>query len=264
VGICVTQFDPKQLERGILCSPGAMSVVFAGIVAVEKIPYYKSSINSKAKFHITVGYETIMAKVSFFGLSDPQQNGALQLSDFDFSREYANQDELFDLHEESRKSDSAEGVENSGNLRPTKQFALLEFERPVTCSDNSLVIGSKLDTDIHSNVCRIAFSGRMVEAIKDPKYTENVLPKVKVFKNKCKEGVVERKSDDYTVICHGTFKRETNMDLFTGLRVQLSTGEQGVIEGGFGQSGKFKVRISGNQEIHTLKTMYCSIIKLQS
>ena len=28
------------------------------------------------------------------------------------------------------------------------QFGLLEFERPVTCPLNSLIIGSRLDTDI--------------------------------------------------------------------------------------------------------------------
>lgn len=52
-------------------------------------------------------------------------------------------------------------------------------------------------------------------------------------------------SDDYTVIGRNLFKKETNLQLFVGLKVTLSTGERGVIEGGFGQSGKFKVRIQG-------------------
>ena len=34
------------------------------------------------------------------------------------------------------------------------------------------------------------------------------------------------------------FKKETNIALFSGLRVKLSTGEEGKVEGGFGQSGK--------------------------
>ncbi len=33
------------------------------------------------------------------------------------------------------------------------------------------------------------------------------------------------------------------MDKFIGLRVSLSTGEAGVLEGSFGQSGKVRVRI---------------------
>lgn len=51
--------------------------------------------------------------------------------------------------------------------------------------------------------------------------------------------------DDYSVIGRSLFKKETNIQMFVGLKVKLSTGEEGVIEGGFGQSGKFKVRILG-------------------
>lgn len=52
-------------------------------------------------------------------------------------------------------------------------------------------------------------------------------------------------ADDYTVIGRNLFKKETNLQLFVGLKVKLSTGETGVIEGGFGQSGKFKIRVQG-------------------
>lgn len=52
-------------------------------------------------------------------------------------------------------------------------------------------------------------------------------------------------TDDYTVIGRNLFKKETNLQLFVGLKVTLSTGEEGVIEGGFGQSGKFKIRVPG-------------------
>ena len=48
------------------------------------------------------------------------------------------------------------------------------------------------------------------------------------------------------MICKGLFKKETNMDMFNGLKVSLSSGEKGIIEGSFGQSGKFKVRVQGN------------------
>ncbi len=39
------------------------------------------------------------------------------------------------------------------------------------------------------------------------------------------------------------FKKETKLSLFSGLKVVLSTGEEGAIAESFGQSGKFKVRI---------------------
>ena len=51
--------------------------------------------------------------------------------------------------------------------------------------------------------------------------------------------------DEYTLIGRSLFKKETNLQIFVGLKVELSTGEEGVIEGGFGQSGKFKIRIPG-------------------
>lgn len=51
--------------------------------------------------------------------------------------------------------------------------------------------------------------------------------------------------DDHSVIGRSLFKKETNIQLFVGLRVHLSTGELGVIDSAFGQSGKFKVHIPG-------------------
>lgn len=41
------------------------------------------------------------------------------------------------------------------------------------------------------------------------------------------------------------FKKETNIQSFVGMKVSLSTGEIGCIEGSFGQSGKFKVTFRG-------------------
>ena len=67
-------------------------------------------------------------------------------------------------------------------------------------------------------------------------------------------------TDDYTVIGRSLFKKETNMQLFVGLKVALSTGEAGVIEGGFGQSGKYKIRVAGRPQrpsthlVHTWST----------
>jgi hypothetical protein len=45
------------------------------------------------------------------------------------------------------------------------------------------------------------------------------------------------------VIVRDLFKKETNIDLFSGLSVNLSSGEKGTLEGTFWQSGKVKVRV---------------------
>uniref|UniRef100_A0A3P9P8A2 Selenocysteine-specific elongation factor n=1 Tax=Poecilia reticulata TaxID=8081 RepID=A0A3P9P8A2_POERE len=236
VGVCVTQFDPKLLERGLVCTPGSLRTLYAAIISTRKIGYFKGSLATRAKFHITVGHETVMAKVTFFGLppadTEPTSSEPSSLeTPFTFDREYSYQDEYV-----SGQKEAASGPD-------PEQWALLELERPVTCPALCLVIGSKLDTDIHANACRLAFQGRLLHRFEDKSYAETSLPQLRIFKTKHKEGQVERVTDDYSVIGRSLFKKETNLQLFVGLKVTLSTGESGVIEGGFGQSGKFKIRV---------------------
>ncbi|KAM4582817.1 selenocysteine-specific elongation factor [Fundulus diaphanus] len=236
VGVCVTQFDPKLLERGLVCTPGSLRTLYAAIISARKIGYFKGSLATRAKFHITVGHETVMAKVTFFGLPPaetkptPPEPSSLE-TPFTFDGEYFYQDEYV-----AGQREGASGPD-------PEQWALLEFERPVTCPALCLVIGSKLDTDIHANACRLAFQGRLLHGFEDKSYCETALPRLRIYKTKHKEGQVERVTDDYSVIGRSLFKKETNLQLFVGLKVTLSTGESGVIEGGFGQSGKFKIRI---------------------
>lgn len=58
---------------------------------------------------------------------------------------------------------------------------------------------------------------------------------------------MERATNECEVICRGMFKKETNLSLFAGLNVTLSSGEVGTIDSSFGQSGKFKVRVPGEK-----------------
>ncbi|CAB1353790.1 unnamed protein product [Coregonus sp. 'balchen'] len=201
VGVCVTQFDPKLLERGVVCTPGSLHTLHAALISVRKIGYFKGSLATRAKFHITVGHETVMARVTFFGLppggspqtptTDPQpppsdphspQPDPSPLSKpFSFDREYFHQDEYV-------IGQRAAGGAGSD----PEQWALLEFERPVTCPSLCLVIGSKLDTDIHANACRLAFQGRLLEGFEEKNYSETTLPRLHIYKTKHKEGQVER------------------------------------------------------------------------
>ncbi|GFO12241.1 selenocysteine-specific elongation factor [Plakobranchus ocellatus] len=257
-GVCVTQFDPSLLERGLVCSPGALVTIEAAIVSIYKIAYYKGAIATKSKFHITLGHETVMGKLSIFsaltevnssstGLSSSDDTKSishaldhlrLTHSCFDYSKEYTYKEELL------KQEDNRDPDENSSSCEFKEEFfALVELEHPVTCASDALVIGSRLDTDIHTSSCRIAFYGKIIEAISDTHYRKTVLPKMKIFKSKTREGLVERAPDRYTVIGKNLFKKETNLQVFANLKVSLSSGERGVIEGGFGQSGKVKIRI---------------------
>ncbi|MBN3326451.1 SELB factor, partial [Atractosteus spatula] len=252
VGVCVTQFDPKLLERGVVCTPESLRTLQAAVVSVRKIGYYRGALPTRSKFHITIGHETVMARVTFFGPAPaeagpapaeagpaPTEAGpapaeAGPAHSFSFDRDYLFQEEYLTGH-----------MGAAGEARDPEQWALLEFEKPVTCPPLCLVIGSKLDTDIHANTCRLAFHGRLLCGFEDRGYAETELPRLRIYKTKQREGQVERVTDDYTVIGRNLFKKETNLQLFVGLKVTLSTGETGVIEGGFGQSGKFKIRVPG-------------------
>ncbi|PSN35635.1 Selenocysteine-specific elongation factor [Blattella germanica] len=229
IGLCVTQFDPKQLERGVACAPGYVVTLSAAILVVHKIKYFKSNVCTKSKYHISIGHETVMGKLTFFGRTQIFNE---EESSLNYNEEYKYQEELLPSMEQDAEKGTA-----------FKQYAIVEFEKPVSAVPGALVIGSKLDMDIHVNSCRLAFWGHLLETIEDKNYSSNVLSKIKIYKEKRKVGVVERASNEYEVIGKGMFKKETNIQLFVGLKVDLSTGETGIIESSFGQSGKTKIRI---------------------
>ena len=55
------------MERGIVVDPKLpMPTMNSMICMVEKLSYFKAPVQSKAKFHLTVGHQTVMAKANFF------------------------------------------------------------------------------------------------------------------------------------------------------------------------------------------------------
>lgn len=271
-GICISNFDAKQFERGVVCTPNHVKTCYGVIIDMETIKHYKHSIASGSKYHISIGHETLLGKIELF--AEPQPSTQTSSSHpFDFNRDYIYVNEINKDVNQEKTTPKDVVVENETNPKPHhgKVYAFIDFNyetnntnNAVLCVSNSLVIGSKLDADIHLNQCRIAFYGHVVHAFANKDFKDianNVvtgaasskttsssssLGSLRVYKNKTKEGIVERKHDEQTVIGKALFKKETNMDLFVGLKVTLSTG--GYIEGGFGQSGKFKVRIPGRGE----------------
>ena len=224
-GICVTQFDSSKLERGVACSPSSMPLTFAALIDASKIPHFKSDVKTGSKLHVSIGHETQTAKLSFFGglddaaSQDGVENAAskldeLSIRDFDWTKDYVYLESMSDDRSAglcaSSKEDGNPEVASEENYtdsypRPkvTRRYAVVEFDHPICILPNSLVIGSKLDADIHQNSCRIALSGRVLQLLQDKDYSVNDLSKLKVFKSKRKEGIVERMSDPYTVIAKG-------------------------------------------------------------
>jgi selenocysteine-specific elongation factor len=280
--MCITQFDSKLFERGIVAAPGTVPSFIAAVVSAEKIRFFKGIVHSKMRYHVTVGYTTVMATAVFFKapghpaslatsaksceegiLFGSQDDSPLQAdctNDVDISLNRESNISAFneDLeYEYSSCLDSVPGdnsctagVEHFCELRVEDKrchrvitstcstWALLRFDRPVTCPAGSKYVASRFDADIHKNSCRLAFHGRIIHpSVEDPASVKHI----KVFTMKKRFGSVDRVHDVKTVIGKGMFKKETDMTIFQGLRVFTSRGEIGTIAGAFGKSGKFKV-----------------------
>lgn len=74
VGICITNFDPKLLERGLICHKGCVESAYAVVIKLNKIKYFKRDIKSKAKFHCSIGHETVMATITLFSSKNERFN----------------------------------------------------------------------------------------------------------------------------------------------------------------------------------------------
>ncbi|KAL7552344.1 hypothetical protein ACHAWF_015582 [Thalassiosira exigua] len=196
-GICVSNFDAKLMERGIVASPGTVKLIRGAIAVVRKVRFFRGGLNSGAKFHISVGHTTVMATVTFWGAreiakqvedesrnerdsnSGSQQYGKSSLGGsadlaglprlkFDWNQDFLHQDNYLDvLPTTDNNSDwnetPQEHKKRTNNSLPPLHWARLEFLTPVYCPMDSLVIGSRLDSEVNANACRLAFSGRLVE-----------------------------------------------------------------------------------------------------
>lgn len=241
VGVCCAGLDPKSIERAIACSPGYLKPRRWAIAAVRKIRHYKSTIQSGFKFHISVGHSTTLATVTVFGDSFTMKDhpvashssfrvGASQGVKFDYDKEFQYRETL----EEAEMSEHEHHT--SGNF----QWLFMSFENPVLVPYGGLLIGSKLDTDIRSKACRIAFFGYAAENMGDRTPC--------LFKPKERFGKVERvtKGGDgekipTEIIGTGMFSKETDMSKFIGKQILCQeTSTTFTLESAFGKSGKFK------------------------
>ena len=70
MGMCVTNLDPKLIERGIATTPGTVSLLSTVICLVRKVRFFKQNCRSGSKFHVSIGHTTVTATATFFGASD--------------------------------------------------------------------------------------------------------------------------------------------------------------------------------------------------
>lgn len=232
IGVCVTQFNSNLMERGVICLPGYLSYIHAAVIKLNRIEYYKLPLKSKSKLHVTIGHETVMAKITFFKPNAPEKC-------FDIEQEYEWVEEII--------------TNENSNL---DHFVLLEFETPILANDKSILIASKLDLDAHAtNMCRLAFWGSIDWHTNSSNYSLEILPKFKVYRNKLKQGTIQRVVNEHQIIVQNLFKKDGNRDVYVGKRIVLSTGECGIIETTFGQGSKVKISLSDGMKEETLNLL---------
>ncbi|XP_059614280.1 selenocysteine-specific elongation factor [Phlebotomus argentipes] len=230
IGISITQFDSKALERGFICKSGSIIQCRCGIIKLSRISFYRSGIASSQKFHITAGHETVLASVVLF---------SGKISSFSFDHEYKFLEEM--------------PVEDAQSL-PENVFVLLQFERPIPVIPEMLVIASKLDLDVATTSCRLAFFGNLLEVTEDKDFTTNFLPRLKIFKEKTKRGTIQRLINDSEAIAANLLKPGSR-EVFLGMEIQLATGEVGTIESTFGQTSKVKLRFKAPLKSSTIESI---------
>ena len=237
LGICVAGLDAKSMERGFVATPGTVPSIQSAIAHVRRVKqfFFKGKCGSKSKIHISVGHTTAMATVTFFGskeLAIEQAERQSKLSStticdsFDASKDYMYQDELV-------------GGKQGGK---GGQWALIEFDGIVMCPLGSLLIGSRLDTDVNAATFRIAFYGRLIQPIGLGSGLKK--EELKIYKLKQRAGVVDRVDKNGAVIVKDLFEKNSDMTRFLNMKLISPDNEVGNIEGPFGKSGKVKVSFS--------------------
>lgn len=83
---------------------------------------------------------------------------------------------------------------------------------------DAVLIGSRLDASQEAATCRLAFYGRILKLL-DPN-DATALQQIKIYKLKQKKGSIDRVTPDgLSAVCKGMFKKETNIGLFSGMKV---------------------------------------------
>ncbi|KRZ04015.1 Selenocysteine-specific elongation factor [Trichinella zimbabwensis] len=245
-GICVAQFDTSRLERGVVCESNCLQKIQYGVVSVNAIVHYKHPLRSNSKFHVTVGYETVIGKFIFFHC-EPHKCHCAPAGQFALESNYLKQEDenLPDTNDSSH---------------PLHRYAVVQFEQAIFCFNQAQYIASKLDQPLEVSTCRIAFHGQMLQMMPSNEHSANWLKKLPVFKRKIKRGTICNILDQHTVAVRGMFGKTSSLVPFLGCKVTLLNEHrtEGIIEGSFGKSGKIKVRFPNPLSEQFMQTVTAS------
>ncbi|KRX89904.1 Selenocysteine-specific elongation factor [Trichinella pseudospiralis] len=246
-GICVAQFDTSRLERGVVCESNCLQKIQYGVVSVSAIVHYKHPLRNNSKFHVTVGYETVIGKFIFFHC-EPHKCRCAPAGQFALESNYLKQED------ENMMPDA------NDSSYPLHRYAVVQFEQAIFCFNQAQYIASKLDQPLEVSACRIAFHGQMLQMMPSNEHSTNWLKTLPVFKRKIKRGTICNILDQHTVAVRGMFSKTSSLVPFLGCKVTLLNEHrtEGVIEGWFGKSGKIKVRFPNPLSEQFMQTVTAS------
>lgn len=260
VGMLIKNLDHTKIERSLACSEGLVQTIEGGLFLMRKIKHYKNEVKSNSKMFIIFGNQGVNAKCTFFSLSNtPIENLLLDLSNSNYNSSKT-------MECSDKKSFRNAEIKNIGvnlkqfyleefnfneNLESSDdyQFAILKFDNKILVAPETVALGSKIDFDISHKSNRIAFYGKIID-----KYEENQLNKIKIYKNKAKQGKIIRMATDNVAVVINLFKKDSNVEDFIGKPVYILESEKkitGTIQSKFGQTGKVKVEFA--EDLKNLK-----------
>ena len=240
VGMLIKNLDKEKLERTIICSPSSNECILSegGLFFIKKINLFKSELISGNKYYLMIGNQGVNAKCLFFSNNDDKdifinfdmkniKKTKINIDKF-YSKEYCYIPEI--------------KIEQNNEY----ELAFIKFDQKTIIPNNMIFLGSKIDIDITQKTNRLAFYGKMFD-----NNIKNIEDKLKIFKNKFKEGKILRLVDDDNVaIVKGLFKKD-NVNIsnnFIGKEVHIKEDEKkeiiGKILSTFGQSGKIKIEFN--------------------
>ncbi|TYZ58644.1 hypothetical protein PybrP1_009231 [[Pythium] brassicae (nom. inval.)] len=275
VGIRVNGLDASLVERGMAVTPRSMAFVAQVVVPVHRVALFQGgSCKTGGKFHSTVGHTTVVAVATFFArIGDATTTGgstADNAAAFDPAGLYEYVEQVApplatDADNDERVAESSERV--------AQYFALLQFDQPVLCPPDALVVCSRLDLDPKKFACRLAFHGRVqaiVTASADkgaslatssdstaptlsPRVATLPLSHLRIGKVKSRNGVVDKlvstgagRSDagPREVICRDMFSKAVDWHVYANTTVLFEASRVlGRVAGPFGKAGKFRVTL---------------------
>jgi len=277
VGMLIKNLDHTKIERSLACSEGFVQAIDGGLFLMRKIKYFKNDVKSNSKMFIIFGNQGVNAKCTFFSLSNtPVEHLLKKLNNNNSSTNPTNTVNNKDCtnndnkdNNENNNNTTSENTENKSflnteiknigvnlklfyleefnfneNLESSEQFqfAILKFDNKILVAPETVALGSKIDFDISHKSNRIAFYGKIID-----KYEENQVNKIKIYKNKAKQGKILRMATDNIAVVINLFKKDSNLDDFIGKPVYVLESDKkitGIIQSKFGQTGKVKVEFN--------------------